>query len=122
MDHNLEIKVHPRKIYLQNIFKGVQFLGAVVKPHRIYVAKRCLSNFKNELANKKEYENQNSSKIRPMINSYLGILSHYKTYNIRKKILNKPKHVWLFDYGWITVNYNKFNSDDSLETNSECFY
>jgi RNA-directed DNA polymerase len=41
----LKLTLHPNKIYLQHYSKGVQFLGAVIKPHRIYIANRTKGNF-----------------------------------------------------------------------------
>ena len=34
---NLQLVLHPNKIYLQHYSKGVKFLGAVIKPNRIYI-------------------------------------------------------------------------------------
>lgn len=32
----LKLELHPKKIYLQHYSRGVKFLGAVIKPRRIY--------------------------------------------------------------------------------------
>jgi|TARA_B110000211_G_scaffold218248_1_gene262850 hypothetical protein len=45
LQDQLQLSLHPRKIYLQHYSKGVQFLGAVIKPNRIYIAKRNSGNF-----------------------------------------------------------------------------
>ena len=45
LQDQLQLSLHPRKIYLQHYSKGVQFLGAVIKPNRIYIAKRTSGNF-----------------------------------------------------------------------------
>ena len=42
---NLLLKLHPKKIYLQNFNKGVNFLGRYIKPYRILVGKRIKRNF-----------------------------------------------------------------------------
>jgi hypothetical protein len=41
----LKLTLHPNKIYLQHYKKGVQYLGAIIKPHRIYIANRTKGNF-----------------------------------------------------------------------------
>ncbi|MCX6737079.1 MAG: hypothetical protein NTW73_03290 [Candidatus Parcubacteria bacterium] len=85
--------MHPKKIYIQHYAKGVKYLGAVIKPNRIYIANRTKGNFyqtitkindvfKNREINKQKLQNSLSS-----INSYLGLMSQYKTYYLRKKIL-----------------------------------
>lgn len=89
----LRLTLHPKKIYIQHYAKGVKYLGAVIKPNRIYIANRTKGNFyqtitkindvfKNREINKQKLQNSLSS-----INSYLGLMSQYKTYYLRKKIL-----------------------------------
>jgi len=44
------------------------------------------------------------SSIRACVNSYLGIMRHYKTYNIRKKVLLSKTHPHaLLKYGYLCV-------------------
>jgi hypothetical protein len=38
--YNLQLTLHPHKIYLQHYTKGVQFLGVFIKPNLIYIASR----------------------------------------------------------------------------------
>ena len=42
---NLQLTLHPNKIYLQHYTKGVQFLGAKIKPYRIYIGNRTKGSF-----------------------------------------------------------------------------
>jgi RNA-directed DNA polymerase len=42
---NSQLTLHPKKNYLQHYSKGVQFLGTIIKPHRIYIANRTKGNF-----------------------------------------------------------------------------
>lgn len=37
--------------------------------------------------------------IRSRINSYCGLFSHYKTYNLRKKYLDRPAFYFYFTFG-----------------------
>jgi RNA-directed DNA polymerase len=80
------LKLHPKKIYLQHYTKGVKFLGTVIKPNRIYIANRTKGNFYNaiqkhnqviEVSRKPSREDQNA--LLSSMNSYLGIMKHYKT-------------------------------------------
>ncbi|MDD3262529.1 MAG: RNA-directed DNA polymerase [Candidatus Absconditabacteria bacterium] len=86
LTEKLQLTLHPNKIYLQHYSKGVKFLGAYLKPWRIYIHRRTLENFKRKmkqlplLGNKKEELN--------IINSYLGILRHGKNFVFRKRILS----------------------------------
>ncbi|CAA7392616.1 RNA-directed DNA polymerase [Chryseobacterium fistulae] len=94
-EHN-RLTLHPNKIYLQHYSKGFSFLGAYIKPFRTYIGKRTKKNFKSLVHNhtqmlreQEEIDKASIHKLRSGLNSYLGLLKHYKTYNLRKKILFK---------------------------------
>ena len=95
LQKKLEIELHPKKIYLQNFKKGVSFLGTFIKPWRIYIGRRTKSNFyeKAEMWNENAIKNGGFSdnvevdKFVACVNSYLGIMKHYDTYRLRKKIV-----------------------------------
>ena len=40
LKENLALQLHPKKIFLQHHSKGVNFLGATIKPHRRYISNR----------------------------------------------------------------------------------
>jgi len=97
---NLSLKLHPKKIYLQNFNKGVNFLGAFIKPYRILVGKRIKSNFYNRVYEELfilnsldlKLENYNDTykftiKFRQLVNSYLGILRQADSYMVRKGMI-----------------------------------
>ena len=91
----LGLKLHPKKISLQPVFNGVRFLGCFVKHSHIVVNKRIIRNFKRSVA----LHNYLAMLHKPdvfeiqhfisSVNSYLGIMRHYKTYRIRSHILNQ---------------------------------
>ena len=89
----LQLVLHPKKIYLQNFRKGVQFLGTFIKPHRIYIASRTKQNFYakiktyNEMSRQKgNLSNEESQAFLACVNSYLGIMKHRRTFALRKKM------------------------------------
>ncbi len=92
---NLQLTLHPKKIYLQHYTKGVKFLGTVIKPNRIYIANRTKGNFYNSIQKHNkvvEIAKPTKTEIGSFLgsmNSYLGIMKHYKTYKLRKRILVK---------------------------------
>lgn len=47
LSRELGLKLHPRKIHLTDVGKGVRFLGAVVKPYQRYV---CCDGLSRTLA------------------------------------------------------------------------
>lgn len=114
LKQNCSLELHPRKIYLQHFSKGVKFLGAVIKPHRIYLSNRTKGNFYNAIS----YQNKVISNNAPIpinllafqssINSYLGIMKHYKSYNLRKKITLKKINSKWWDYFYLNGKFEKF--------------
>ena len=89
----LMLQLHPRKIYLQHYTKGVVFLGAVIKPYRIYITNRTKGNFytaikrQNEIVKYHEPTKEERGNFLSSLNSYLGIMKHYNTYKLRKKMV-----------------------------------
>lgn len=98
---NLELRLHPRKIYLQHYSKGVAFLGTVIKPYRTYISARTKTNFIRSVTKyNQQTENQlpTTALLKQFIsgmNSYLGIMIHYKTAKLREKIVKtRISAVW----------------------------
>ena len=106
LEHELGIVLHPRKIYLQNIFRGVPFLGAVIKPHRSYVQKRTLTNFRQAMAKGERFYRHAPVTLLQTLNSYLDFMRHHKSFRLRKGIITKNQ--WIFRYGWVDVRYCRF--------------
>ncbi len=92
---SLHLTIHPKKIYLQHFKKGVQFLGTFIKPWRIYAGKRTKGNFYakiqewNEVIAKRNLNKKEIQEFVSCMNSYLGIMQHYDTYKLRKKMLDE---------------------------------
>ncbi len=102
----LKLTLHPKKIYLQHFSKDVKYLGAVIKPNRIYIANRTKGNFYNTITrwNQKANEKLTKKELEKFIssvNSYLGIMKHYKTYNLRHKIIFKNMNLILWKYVYL---------------------
>jgi hypothetical protein len=110
---NFGIEIHPNKIYLQHYTKGVKFLGAVIKPYRIYIANRTKGNFytaiekQNSVVKERKPTKEEQKQFISSLNSYLGIMKHYKTYNIRKKYIKQNLSAWWFNYVY-AEKYEKF--------------
>ena len=113
-DH-LQLELHPNKIYLQHYSKGVKYLGAVIKPYRIYIANRTKGNFfeaienQNQIARDHKPTMEEQKKFLNSMNSYLGIMKHYKTYGLRKRMLFGNLSAWWWNYVYLTGGINKFS-------------
>ncbi len=102
LQERLMLTLHPSKVYLQPVRHGVKFLGSVIKQERLYAGSRTVGNATevvreyNLIADKEKYIEKFAQKY----NSYMGYLSHRKTYAIRWKIWNRvdddvKKYVYL---------------------------
>jgi hypothetical protein len=121
LETNLHLELHPKKIYLQHYTKGVVFLGAIIKPYRMYAAKRTTAHFKRILHSYnysmvgEELPDKNKLlKMRDTVNSYLGIMRHFNSYNLKKKFLLDKPNV-LFKYGYFTRRLNKYKLSGKVE-------
>jgi len=113
--NELSLKLHPKKIYLQHFSKGVPFLGTVIKPYRIYIRNRIKGNFYQKIQYWNDFLGERQARFGKKetsiflsgMNSYLGMMKHYNTYKLRKKMLiqNLSTHLW--DYFYISKDYNK---------------
>lgn len=93
LDEQLNMSLHPDKRYIQHYSKGVKMVGAVIKPGRIYIANRTVGKFYDKIRHYNALADQGLQaqyveKFVQTINSYLGMMVHYNTYNIRKHIGN----------------------------------
>ena len=91
----LGLTLHPRKVSLQRAASGVRFTGALIRPGRTRPNSRTVEHLydvidkfgmmpdpKGEVL--KRYVNR--------INSLIGVLVHYNTYNVRRKAWSMMPH------------------------------
>ena len=99
------VKLHDKKYYIQEVKKGVKFIGYVVKPGRIYIGNTTRANlheiiyrmncFINETQNLSEEELISCLKhFESQWNSYIGFMIHANSYNLRKQSWDE------LDPGW----------------------
>jgi len=107
LQKNLSLQIHPKKIYLQHYSKGLTFLGKHIKPYRIYIGKRTKSNFYKKIKYWNNFLKEHNNKLSDddiqlflaSMNSYLGMMWHYDSYKLRKKMLFRlSAHFWKYVY------------------------
>lgn len=81
LKQKLNLAIHPKKIILQNVSKGVDFLGYFVRPSYTLIRRKVVARFKKKLWNR----NNDIA----MLNSYFGHFLHANTYELRKSICDK---------------------------------
>lgn len=108
LQSELQTTIHPKKIYLQHYSKGVKFLGTVILPNRIYIANRTKGNFynaierQNQIARDHKPTKEEKAAFLSSLNSYLGIMKHYKSYNLRKRMIFKRLSGYWFNHVYLS--------------------
>jgi len=80
LNAKLGLTVQPAKTQICNVYYGVDYLGATIKPFRKYVSAPCVKRIR------KHIRRLNGINIANSLNSFLGIMGHYSSYHLRKKI------------------------------------
>lgn len=121
------MELHPDKIYFQHFSKGVKFLGTIIKPHRIYIQNRIKGNFYkeikrwNNLIKEAEYKmaKKDIERFLACMNSYLGMMKHYNTFKLRKKMLTQGFSPEFWNYFQATEKYDKIAAKGFIQSNIE---
>lgn len=101
----LMLELHPNKVRIVDARHGVEFLGAYVKPYRTYLANKTFRRIKLRM-DALEKSDCKPKELQPVVNSLLGVMSHYATYRLRTEML--CRHRQLFSKGCYDANALKF--------------
>ena len=100
----LGLQLHMGKLQVSELHRGVEFLGAYVKPWRTYVSNHTLQRIRKSLnlllhpqpaktdtrvthpLNSRRGHRMPAVRTLRSINSYLGILSHAASYSLRRRL------------------------------------
>lgn len=88
LSERLGLSLHMGKLIVTNICYGVEFLGAFVKPYRTYASNDCLRRMERNIRN---MHTNDADAVYRSVNSFLGVLSHHKTYRIRRAMFLRKK-------------------------------
>ena len=93
---HLGLDVNAGKTRVVDVRQGVEFLGAFMKPRRRYVSSATLCRLRVKVHRLPHL--CSAEKIRNTQNSLLGLLSHYRTYGIRRKLFFRLPFVHRYGY------------------------
>lgn len=80
LNNELWLELHEWKIILNTCEQGILFLGAYIKPWRTYIGNRTKKNMYACISSK------NEEKFEAQMQSYLGLMWHFETYRLERKV------------------------------------
>ena len=98
------VRMNDKKFYCQQYWKGVEFLGSHIKPHRIILNdntwKQCLSRIEeyNELETKDKY--REFERFQSTVNSYTGLLKNRTSYKRIMQLKDAIAKDWWLWFDW----------------------
>ena len=99
----LGLAFHDGKLKVTSIWHGAEFLGAWLKPHRIYTSRDTVLRIRTKLH---ALAKSARSKWYASLNSYCGVLSHWNNYKLRRRLLlAEPVFT---KYGVFNLGYTKY--------------
>lgn len=107
---HLGLALHQGKLRILCVRQGVEFLGAYIKPWRRYVGNSCLRRMTRKLKALNEsvsrydpsHHEETYLRLRASINSFLGVLSHYRSKALRTRLMYSMP--CFFFYGKFNAN------------------
>lgn len=78
------LTLHPHKRYVQNVKRGMPFLGAVIYPGRVVPGRRVVREFRKRIREVKAGERDIDSVV-----SYVGFMKNLNGYNLTKRIFEE---------------------------------
>ncbi len=83
------LATNQKKHYMQQADKGVKFCGYVIKCDRIYISNRVVRAARRLVeVYASKTDSKSEAELARRLNSYLGIMSHTRSFNIQKHIMN----------------------------------
>jgi hypothetical protein len=78
--------------YIYIVSQGIEFLGAFVKPYRDYISNKTLERITRNI---RTMDLRDVNHVEASINSYLGVLSHSSSYNVKRELFEEVDGDWI---------------------------
>ena len=92
----LGLDVNTGKTHICDVRRGVEFLGAFLKPRRRYVSNTTLARMEPKV--RAMDGSKTPERLRSRLNSMLGLLSHYRCYRLRRELFLPLLSVYRWGY------------------------
>lgn len=106
LQKELALSLHPNKIYLQEVNKGVNFLGVTIKPNRRYLLNKTKKRINRRMHEIARNPNMDIKEVVSVVNSYFGYMKHLNCYRYKKRLVERNEQILL--RGRFRGNYDKF--------------
>lgn len=100
---NLGLTLHPKKISIQQIYKGVRFTGTFIKNGILFPSRRLVSGTMKQAGGKAK----DKEKIVARMNSRFGLMLHHNTYRLRRTVWRRLSDK---NKGFIFINNRKIKT------------
>ena len=84
LKEELHLSLNEGKTIINEVKRGVEFLGAYIKPWRTYISNQCLRRIKTKLTI--DIKMKTKEQLRQSFVSRLGFLKQFNSYNIARRI------------------------------------
>lgn len=88
----LGLQLHMGKLHVREVSQGIEFLGAFVKPYRDYISNKTLERITRNI---RTMDLRDVNHAEASINSYLGVLSHSSSYNVKRELFEEVDGDWI---------------------------
>ena len=92
LEDKLKLKLHPDKVLIRKCTQGVDFLGYIILPHHRQLRTKTKNRiFKKLKLRVTEFKAGliDETTLNQSLNSFLGVLSHANSNNLRQELLNE---------------------------------
>lgn len=100
LKEKLNLQMHEDKVYIQEVKKGVYFVGSVIKTNRLYIGNRTVGGMIDKLVELNTWleslgnnftidDAYTIAHYASSLNSYFGFMANKKTYAIKRKTIPK---------------------------------
>ena len=95
LEKELELTLHPDKVFLQQVYKGSAFLGIFVKPHRRYLLRKIKSRISERMAkmnrhlSDRKVDRNRLLYISCVANSYMGYMRHMACHRFKHLLVER---------------------------------
>lgn len=116
----IHVKLHPKKIYIQDYGKGCDFIGSTVKGRIIYVGRRTIRNCNHSILGFNHVSKRNllqrARSFMSSLNSFYGFIKPRAAYRISQNLLRTIDDKW---WDCLTYANQMFHIKESLDSRKQ---